>query len=393
MVRRQIAHRPEVPMAASPGSTLFDHFATLPDPRVERTREHLLLDILTIAICAITCGADSFVEMEEFGEAKREWLDTFLLLPSGIPSHDTFNRLFAALDPEAFSRCFLAWVRATVAQTEGAVIAVDGKLPRRSHDRGAGRAAIDMVSAWASANGVVLGQRATDAKSNEITAIPALLDLLLLKGCIVTIDALGCQTAIAAKIVGREADYVLALKENHETLYHEVVHLFADADATGGADYTMDHAETADGGHGRVEIRRYRTISDPATLAHLDPDGEWAGLRAIGMVAAERREKGGTGRVARETRYYPTSLGDAETFGRAVRAHWGIENGLHWVLDIAFREDECRVRAGKGAENFVMLRHIAVNLLKREQTAKVGIKAKRMKAGWDERYLLKVLAQ
>jgi predicted transposase YbfD/YdcC len=376
-------------MATSPGSTLFEHFATLPDPRVERTKEHQLLDILTIAVCAIICGADSFVEMEECGEAKQEWLATFLPLPSGIPSHDTFNRLFVALAPAAFSRCFLAWVQATVVQTAGAVIAVDGKLPRRSHDRGAGRVAIDMVSAWASANGVVLGQRATDAKSNEITAIPALLDLLLLKGCIVTIDALGCQTQIAAKIVAKGAEYVLALKENHDTLYHEVVHLFADAEATGGADYAMDEARTVDGGHGRVESRRYRTIGDAATLAHLDPDGEWAGLRSIGMVAAERREKG---RISHETRYYLTSLTDAATFGRAVRGRApsgqvGIENGLHWVLDMAFREDESRVRAGKGAENFVVLRHIAVNLLKQEQTAKVGIKAKRLKAGWDERYL------
>jgi predicted transposase YbfD/YdcC len=377
-------------MAASPGSTLFDHFATLPDPRIERTKEHQLLDILTIAVCAIICGADSFVEMEEFGEAKREWLATFLALPSGIPSHDTFNRLFAALDPEVFSRCFLSWVQATVAHTEGMVIAVDGKLPRRSHDRGAGRAAIDMVSAWASANGVVLGQRATDEKSNEITAIPALLDLLLLQGCIVTIDALGCQTAIARKVVEKGAEYVLALKENHGTLYHEVQHLFADAEEAGDADYTTDDAETVDGGHGRVEIRRYRTISDAKTLAHLDPDEEWAGLGSIGMVEAERREHG---TVSRERRYYLTSLVDAATFGRAVRGHWGIENGLHWVLDMAFREDESRVRTGNGAENFVVLRHIVVNLLKREQTAKVGIKAKRMKAGWDERYLLKVLAQ
>ncbi len=377
-------------MTTAPGSTLFEHFATLPDPRVERTKEHLLLDILTIAVCAIIGGADSFVEMEEFGNAKQEWLATFLALPSGIPSHDTFNRLFAALDPAAFSRCFLAWVQATVVHTEGAVIAVDGKLPRRSHDRGAGKAAIDMVSAWASANGVVRGQRATDAKSNEITAIPALLDLLLLKGCIVTIDALGCQTAIARKVVEKGADYVLALKENHGTLYHEVQHLFADAEETGGADYIMDHAETVDGGHGRVESRQYRTISDLATLTHLDPAGEWAGLRSIGMVEAERRVGAA---VTRERRYFLTSLTDAATFGRAVRGHWGIENGLHWVLDMAFREDECRVRAGNGAENFVVLRQIVVNLLKREQTAKVGIKAKRMKAGWDEGYLLKVLAQ
>jgi len=371
-------------MVASPGSTLFEHFATLTDPRVDRTKEHALLDILTIAVCAIICGADSFVEMEEFGEAKQEWLATFLALPNGIPSHDTFTRVFAALDPEAFSRCFLAWVQATVAHTEGVVIAVDGKIARRSHDRGAGKAAIDMVSAWASANGVVLGQRATDAKSNEITAIPALLDLLLLEGCIVTIDAMGCQTDIAAKIAKKGADYVLALKENHETLYHEVQHLFADASETGGTDYTTDYAQTVDGGHGRVEIRRYRTISDPATLAHLDPDGEWEGLRGIGMVEAQRRMQG---KVTRERRYYLTSLADAATFGRAVREHWGIENGLHWVLDIAFREDESRVRGGNGAENLIVLRHMAVNLLKRERTAKVGIKAKRSKAGWDEQYL------
>ncbi|GAC1679849.1 MAG: ISAs1-like element ISEc26 family transposase [Steroidobacteraceae bacterium] len=377
-------------MAASPGSTLFEHFATLPDPRVDRTKEHTLLDILTIAVCAIICGADSFVEMEEFGKAKQEWLATFLDLPSGIPSHDTFNRLFVALDPEAFSCCFLAWVQATAAQTEGAVIAVDGKIARRSHDRGAGKAAIDMVSAWASANGVVLGQRATDAKSNEITAIPALLDLLLLTGCIVTIDALGCQTAIAQKIVEKGADYVLALKENHDTLYHEVEHLFADACETDFGDYISDHTATVDSGHGRVEIRHYWTISDRETIDHLDPDGEWVGLRGIGMVAAERRVGEA---VTWERRYFLTSLVDAATFGRAARAHWGIENGLHWVLDIAFREDESRVRAGTGAENLIVLRHMAVNLLKREQATKVGIKAKRLKAGWDEQYLLKILAQ
>jgi predicted transposase YbfD/YdcC len=211
----------------------------------------------------------------------------------------------------------------------------------------------------------------------------------------VAIDALGCQTAIARKVVAKGADYVLALKENHDTLYHEVQHLFADAEETGGADYLMDHAETVDGGHGRVESRQSWTICDPATLIHLDPAGEWAGLRSIGMVEAERRVGAA---VTRERRYFLTSLTDAATFGRAVRGRvpsgqMGIENGLHRVLDMAFREDECRVRAGKGAEHFVVLRQIVVNLLKREQTAKVGIKAQRMKAGWDERYLLKVLAR
>ncbi len=376
-------------MDQSPGSTIIDHFATLTDPRVERTKEHQLLDILTIALCAIISGADEWVAMEAYGNAKREWFDTFLTLPSGIPSHDTFGRLFAALDPDQFQHCFLAWVQSTVALTEGAVVACDGKTVRRSHDRGAGKAAVHMVSAWASANRLVLGQIAVDEKSNEITALPALLNLLMLKGCIVTIDAMGCQTAIAETIIDRGADDVFTLKENQETIYHAVVHLFADAHATDFVDYTHDATETVDGGHGRVEIRRYWTISDPVTLAHLDPDNEWAGLRSIGMVAAERREKG---KVTHERRYYLTSLTDATTFGRAVRGHWGIENGLHWVLDIAFREDESRARMGASAANLVVLRHIALNLLKQERTAKVGIKNKRLKAGWDERYLLKVIA-
>lgn len=381
-------------MTRPPGSAIIDHFATLTDPRSDHTKRHHLLALLTIALCAVISGADEWVAMEEYGNAKRAWFETFLPFPNGIPSHDTFGRVFAALDPDAFRRCFLAWVQSAVAQTDGAVIAVDGKSVRRSHDRGAGKAAIHMVSAWASANRLVLGQVAVDEKSNEITAIPALLDVLLLEGCIVTIDAMGCQREIAARIVEKGADYVLALKENQEDIHHEAVHLFADAHATGGADYTLDSAETLDGGHGRVEVRRYWTISDAATLAHLDPEGRWAGLRAIGMVEAERREKGSgaAGKVTRETRYSLTSLEDAREFGRAVRAHWGIENGLHWVLDVAFREDESRARAGGSAENLVVLRHIAVNLLKQERTAKVGVKNKRLKAAWDEGYLLKVLA-
>lgn len=332
--------------------------------------------------------------MAEFGNAKRAWFETFLDLPNGIPSHDTFGRVFAALDPDAFTACFLSWVQQAVAQTDGMVVAVDGKTVCRAHDRGAGKAPIHMVSAWASEHRLTLGQVATDEKSNEITAIPALLDMLLLKGCIVTIDAMGCQTEIAARIVEQGADYVLALKENQPNTYREVVHLFADAHATGFADYSADRAETLDGGHGRVEVRRYWTLSDAVTLAHLDPDGRWPGLRAIGMVEAERREKrnGVAGKGTREVRYYLTSLADAGVFGRAVRAHWGIENGLHWTLDMAFREDESRARVGASAANLVVLRHIALNLLKQERTAKVGVKNKRLKAGWDERYLLKVIA-
>jgi predicted transposase YbfD/YdcC len=370
-------------------TSITDHFATLPDPRVDRTKNHHLLDILTIALCAVVCGADSFVEIEHFGNAKREWFATFLALPHGIPSHDTFGRVFAALDPDQFSRCFLDWVRATVPHPDGEIIAVDGKTARRSHDRGAGKAALHMVSAWASDSGMVLGQVATDDKSNEITAIPALLALLRLDGCVVTVDALGCQTAIARQITRQGGDYVLALKANHPELRRETAHLFADAHTTAFADYTAGTAITVDGGHGRVEVRRYATLSDPATLAHLDPDREWAGLRAVGVVEAECRTQGG---VTRETRYYLTSLPNAEEFGRAVRAHWGVENGLHWVLDVAFREDECRVRVGAAAQNFAVLRHLALNLLKAERSVKIGIKAKRLKAGWDEPYLLKVLA-
>ncbi len=376
-------------MQGVPGSPFANHFALLTDPRSDHTKRHLLLDILTIALCAIISGADEWVAMEAYGKAKQEWLATFLALPNGIPSHDTFGRVFAALDPDQFEACFLAWVQSAVTLTDGAVIACDGKTVRRSQDDGAGKAAVHMVSAWASAQQLVLGQRAVDEKSNEITAIPALLDVLMLKGCIVTIDAMGCQTAIAETIIAKEADYVLALKENHDTVYHTVVQVFADAEATEFADYDADRAAQMDSGHGRVEVRRAWTISDPATLALIDPDGAWAGLGSIGRVEGERRMQG---TVTRERRYYLTSLRDAARFGRAVRAHRGIENGLHWVLDIAFREDESRARVGASATNLVVLRHIALNLLKQERTAKVGIKNKRLKAAWDERYLLKVLA-
>lgn len=280
-------------------------------------------------------------------------------------------------------------MRAVLPAVDTAVVAVDGKTARRSHDRGADKTAMHMVSAWASASGITLAQVATEAKSNEITAIPALLNLLALDGCVVTLDAMGCQTAIAEQIIAQGGDYVLALKENHADLHHEVAHLLTDADATGGGDYEQESVATLDGGHGRVERRCYRVLRDAQTLAHLDPDGRWVGLRAVGRVIAERRMGGVT---AREARYYLTSLTDAQRFAGAVRAHWGIENGLHWVLDVAFREDESRVRIGASAMNFAILRRLALNLLKAERTAKVGIKAKRLKAGWDERYLLTVLA-
>ncbi len=368
-------------------------FASLPDPRVERTKRHALLDIVTIALCAVICGADNWVEIERFGQTKEAWLRSFLALPHGIPSHDTFGRVFARLDPEAFERCFLEWVQAVVGAPGAQVVAVDGKTLRRSHDRGSGKAALHLVSAWATANHLILGQVATEAKSNEITAIPLLLGALDLTDATVTIDAMGCQTAIAQQLIDQGATYVLALKDNQPILAEEVRATFALARATGFADLAAtDHAEcrTIVKGHGRLEIRHYWTISDPAILAYLNPTGAWAGLRSIGMVEAERRVGQ---KVSVETRYYLSALaGDAAGFAAAVRGHWGIENCLHWVLDIAFREDESRDRIGHSAHNLAILRHIALNLLRQERTARCGVKAKRLMAAWSESYLLKVLA-
>lgn len=371
------------------GPRLWDHFAALPDPRIDRTKRHQLLDIITIAICAVLCGADSWVDVELFGQAKLVWLRTFLTLPNGIPSHDTFGRVFAALDPQTFEQCFLGWVRAVMTHTDGEVVALDGKTLRRSHDRGAGKAALHLVSAWAETNRLVLGQVAVDAKSNEITALPALLHVLALEGCVVTIDAMGCQTAIAQAIVEQGGDYVLALKENQPTLHDAVATYFAEARATAFRDVPHGYQRTVDGGHGRVEIRQYWTVATPELLAYLNPTGAWAGLASVGLVERERRTAAET---TREVHYYLSSLdGNVSAFARAARSHWGIENRLHWVLDIAFREDDCRVRTGHAAENFAVLRHIALNLLRQDRSVKAGIKAKRLKAGWDEAYLLKLL--
>ncbi len=379
-------------MPALPTS-ISTHFAALPDPRIERTKEHRLVDLLTIGLCAVICGADGWTDMETFGRAKEPWLRTFLALPSGIPSHDTFGRVFARLDPEAFGRCFVAWVRAVAPETLHHLVAVDGKTLRGSHDRPNGQAPLHLVSAWAAASGLVLGQVAVDDKSNEITAIPTLLRLLDLEGCLVTIDAMGCQTAIAAQIVEQGGDYVLALKDNQPTLHQEVQHTFAQARADDFAVYAptdYDYARTVDSDHGRLEIRRHWTLYDPELLAHLDPEGRWAQLRGIGLVEAER-QVGAT--VTVEQRYYLLSAPlRAAAFGQAVRSHWGIENRVHWVLDVSFHEDACRVRTDHGPQNLAVLRHLALNLLRRERTRKGSIATKRFTAALDETYLARVLA-
>lgn len=364
------------------------HFCDLKDPRMERTKKHHLLDIATITICAVVGGADNWVEVAEFGQSKEEWFKSFLELPNGIPSHDTFGRVFRLLDPQQWQAGFLSWVEAITQSTKGQIVPIDGKCLRRSHDKTLGHKAIHMVSAWASDSRVVLGQIKVDEKSNEISAIPTLLEMLTLTGCIVTIDAMGCQTEIAKKVIDKGGDYALALKKNQKGLYEGVKVLF---DKTQAEQFEARHYhKTVEKSHGRQEIRQCWTISDPKQLSGLHNLSAWKGLQTVVKVRAEQQRGDKT---TIEERYYISSLsGDAEKMLQVVRGHWSIENSLHWVLDIAFREDDCRIRKGYGAQNFAVLRHLALNLLEQDTTAKCGIKAKRKKAGWDENFLLNILA-
>ena len=347
-----------------------------------------MLDIIGLTICAVIGGADSWVDIENYGQAKQEWLEGFLKLPNGIPSHDTIARLFAALNPEVLQECFLEWVK-TVAQLQsGEVIAIDGKTLRRSSDRGKDNGAIPMVSAWASQNRLVLGQVKVDEKSNEITAIPQLLKVLDLNGCLVTIDAMGPQKKIAQQIIDGGGDYILSLKGNQGNLHEDVTQLLAWSRQIEFRDIPHEFHQTVEKNHGRLEIRRHWLLDG---VEHLIDAHLWSGLKRVGLVESERRLPGQE--VTIEQRYYLVSFeGDVQRFAHGVRSHWGIENQLHWVLDVAFDEDACRIRKDHAPENFSLIRHLALNLLRQDSSASGGIKAKRLKAGWDNDYLLSILS-
>ena len=379
---------------------LLRYFEDLKDPRVKRTRHHRLDDILALAILAIICGAEGWTQVEEFARSKRKWLQTFLHLPHGIPSHDTLGRVFAKLDPLAFERCFLAWVQGLTESSGEQALHIDGKTLRRSFDTASSKAALHMISAWSSQAKMVLSQRAIKQKSNEITAIPKLLELVCLHGAVVTIDAMGCQKEIAKKIVQEGGDYILAVKDNQPSLHEDLKLLFDEALANDfehmGYDY---HPGEVEKGHSRLERRRVWVTRE---VDWLRERGEWAGLRGAVLVERERQvlnpaDPAAPAKVTRERCYFITSLDhrdrgkDAAYFGRHIRDHWTVENQRHWSLDVAFEEDDCRVRQGHAAENLSRLRRMALNLLKNENTCKGGIQTKRLKAGWDNDYLLKVL--
>jgi predicted transposase YbfD/YdcC len=369
--------------------SIAKHFRELKDPRTGNAKQHIFLEILIIAICAVICGADGWNDVELYGKNKKAWLKTFLELPKGIPSHDTFGRVFALIQPDEFQERFIEWIKAIEKLTAGQVIAIDGKQLRRSHDHDLGKAAIYMVSAWATTNQVVLGQRKVADKSNEITAIPELLKLLDLAGCIVTIDAIGTQTEIVKTIVEGGADYLLSVKENQGHLFDDVQYLFEVDAARGFAQVPHSYAQKVNKGHGRLETRECWAIDDEEYLAYLRNHERWLGLKSIVRIISKREigEK-----VEIQISYFISSLpADAQAILKAKRSHWKIENQLHWVLDIAFREDDSRVRKDHGPENLAVLRHLALNLLKNEKSAKGGIHAKRLQAGWNNDYLLTIL--
>jgi len=379
-------------MADTVNASIVEHFQTLEDPRIERTKKHLLLDILIIAVCTLLTGGEGFQDMELFGKSKRQWLQTFLALPHGIPSHDTFGRVFARLNPTRFQECFLSWTRAVAALTQGTLVSLDGKTVRASFDRATAASPLHMVSAWCSQNGgLVMGQLKTDSKSNEITAIPELLQLLALKGCIVTMDAMGCQTAIAGQIRAQEGDDLLALKSNHKKAYKAIKQHFHPHIEHQLAWRTAENFFDAfDDSHGRTVRRRVWVITDLKPIPEL---AKWPDLQSVIVVETIRAAYPGAV-ITSDYRIYISSLRRSATaFVTMIRQHWDIENKLHWSLDVTFNEDRCRIRKDHAAENMVALRHIALNLLRQEHSHRLSLRQKRLLCGLDEHYLLTVLSR
>jgi predicted transposase YbfD/YdcC len=360
--------------------SLQESFGSLKDLRVERNKKHQLLDIIILTLCAVMSGAEGWEAIEQFGEEKLDWLRKWIPLENGIPSHDCIARVISRILPSQMTECFIAWTQSVAQITEGEVVAIDGKTARHSYNRKDNLGAIHMVSAWASKAGMSLGQVKTEEKSNEITAIPALLQLLEIKGCIITIDAMGCQTDIVKQIIDQQGDYVLAVKDNQKSLHEAIVDYFEAAIAANNpALCQLQQYEETNAGHGRVETRRFCLSTCLDTL----PEAErWKGLKGIGMVESERIIKDET---SLERRYYICSLSDVKAFAHAARAHWGVENSLHWVLDVTFREDDSRIRTGYAPENFNIIRQLSINLLKREPS-KLSIKRKRFRASLSDKF-------
>jgi len=361
-------------------TSIYDHFSQIPDPRLNRNKKHNLTDIIILSILAVLCGAESYDSIEEFGKARIDFLKQILQLPNGIPSHDTINRVTSMIKPDQFEKVFAQWSDTLKdISTENEVIAIDGKTVRGSKDSFHNKSPIHIVSAWANQNSLVLGQRKVDGKSNEITAIPELLDMLEVKGCIVTIDAMGTQRSIAQKIIDNGADYILALKGNHSYLKQDVESLCKRSKP----DYEN---ETVEKGHGRIETRRCEVYNRIDLLEDVD---KWSSLKSVIKITAERETRH---KHTSETRLYISSLNNnAQECNKYIRQHWGVENNLHWVLDMTFREDEQRKRIKYAAQNFAVIRKIALNLLKQEDSKKLSLKTKRLKAGWDNRFLMKIL--
>jgi len=374
-----------MPVTKLVSARLEVHFASLTDPR-RRKVKHPLINFIVIAICAVICGADDFVAIADFGRMKRKWFRKILDLRGGIPSHDRFNAIFAMLSPAEFERCLLSWIQALHEVTGGQVIAIDGKTLRGSFDKASSKSAIHMISAWASANSISLGQLVVDAKSNEITAIPKLLDMLQLKGAIVTIDAMGCQTDIARRIVDAGGHYVLNVKGNQGRLRDGIEDFFAEFLDGNPPSVPVRQRHTANKAHGRKESRWHYVCPVPRDLQERD---RWPGLKAIGMVISNTIRDG---QECVNIRYYVLSKKlTAKKFAAVVKGHWAIENELHWQLDVTFREDHYRIRKGNADANFSILRRTALTLLKNEKTAKLGVKNKRLSAGWNEEYMLQAL--